>query len=272
MSPKILNVHFRGICTHFRGIVPGVPHRTVLPDAASMRTGSITVGKGPVKDYTLPPHYPFISTVSRQTIDVPGLIKRGKIIGGVRLQIVNAVEKVLEYDDEFKRIPALADYVTDYVPSTEVVHGGRARCYFDIFSGHVSSEKKRHERHATIRIRTDGTPLLQVTPLLESSESPAHVWRIELQSEKLVFMNGTKACGGKYSIYDFLLNYLTAQRGIPHTVTSGFPLDHGVLSDDTMTDFRFTSEEEFVPPSPAELIRCLDNEGEHPMCSDSRYP
>lgn len=269
MPQTTLTVHFRGICTHFRGVVPGVPHRTVIPDASPMRSGRVKVGDRPVEQYTLPPHYPVIGA---DKIEIPGFIEKRKIVNGVRMEIVNAIGPLCYDKEEFERIPALADYVDQYRPSTEVVHGGRARCYFDVFRGHVSSELRGKERHATIKMWTDGKPVLQVTPLVfEPPQSPS-VWTFELDSDTLVFMNGTKACGGPYSSHDFLLNYLTEQGGIPHAVSSDFPLGELIAGNDDAGLRHFTSEEDFVPPPAEELTRCVHNEGELVMCSDSRYP
>jgi hypothetical protein len=246
MAEETLTVHFRGICTHFHGVVPGIPHRTVLPDASAARTGTIRIGDKPVKPYTIHPHFPLISTSSKQIIDVEGLINEGKIIKGVRLEIVNVLDEALSYKERYKQVPPLTKYVSNYVPSMDVVYGGRALCYFDFFAGLVSSEKKHGERHATIRVRTDGPPILQVTPLVvESPVSPAPICRLTLESEELTFKNISHSCGEKSSKYDFLLNYLTAQAGIPHSVTLDFPVKE---------------------------MRPDCDEAELPMCSDTRYP
>ena len=274
MSTHTLTVRFHGICTHFRDVIAGVPHRTVFPDATPWRRGRVNIGHQPERDYTILPHFTVICT-PEGSINVPPLIHSGRIVRGVRLQIVNATGE-LTYDDSFEDIPALTDYVPHYRPSTEVVHGGRAMCYFDVFSGRVTTEVIKNERHTVITMPTNGTPVLQVTPLVaEFPVQPAFVWTHELDSPMLTVMSASRQCR-KHSSLDFLLNYLTGQGGIPHAVKSTFPLAERQSDSSRPAEPRhIISEEDLVPPPPEDLCRCLGaavEEGELLMCSDSRYP
>ncbi|HYO75354.1 MAG TPA: hypothetical protein VE010_02730 [Thermoanaerobaculia bacterium] len=228
------------------------------------------IGDGEEQHYTIRPHYAAIRT-PKDDIDIPHHIENGTIVRGVRLQIVNAIGPLC-YDD-FEALPALDHYVEHYRPSAEVVHGGRAQCYFDLFSGHVTTELIKKERHAVITIHTKGKPLLQISPLVVESPVPHHkVWRIPLDSHTLTFMNASRNCPKRSSL-DFLLNYLTGEGGIPHAVTADFPAEewHPDASQSRQAQ-RAISEEDLVPPTAEELFRDVGGEGELPMCSDSRYP
>ncbi|HEX2061025.1 MAG TPA: hypothetical protein VHK90_09815, partial [Thermoanaerobaculia bacterium] len=151
-----------------------------------------------------------------------------------------------------------------YRPSTEVVHGGRARLYFDFFSGRVTTETRKKAIHVRIEIRTKGTPILQVTRLIAEEPSDSEdVRRFPLESGELIIANWGNACK-KRSSFDFLLNYLTAQGGIPHVVSEDFPLEEDLSAP--------ANPDPFADPPIEQLIDCLDNEGDLPMCSDSRYP
>lgn len=269
MSEHTLTVKFRGICTHFRDVVPGVPHRTVFPDATPLRTGRVRIGHGPETNYTIAPHYLAIET--KKALDIESFIEKGTVVRGVRLQIANAVPG-LAYDDSFEDIPALTDYVPHYRPSTEVVHAGRAMAYFDLFSGDVSTEMQGQERHVVVTMRTHGRPVLQVTPLVvELPLAASAVWTRALHSSTLTFMNASRDCVKRSSL-DFLLNFLTGEGGIPHAVTADFPLGPWEPEDAPRGEAQSSvSEDDLVPPTAEELFNCV-NEGELPMCSDTRYP
>lgn len=264
MSDQTLTVKFRGICTHFRGIVPGIPHRVVLPDASPMRGGRLKVGEKPIEDYTIYPHTAIVFPERGEPIEYREFIEDCKIRRGVRLEIVNTVGR-LEYDeDAFGKVPALTAFVEHYRPSTEVVHGGRARCYFDLFSGRVTTYEVGEEIHVQAEIRTKGAPVLQITPLMiEPPYEPEEMSRITLDTNELIVASSGPSCG-KTSPYDFLLNYLTAEGGLPHAVSKDFPV--GEVST-APVDF-----DPFADLSREQIIKFLYGEAHTAMCSDSRYP
>lgn len=270
---KKLSVHFHGICTHFRGIVAGVPHRVVLPDAMMIQGGTIDVGNEPPQAYVFHPHMPFLAPEEGATLDVnvPGYIAGGFIIGGVRLQIVNAVHDSVTYPDNAfdNQIPSLTQFVRNYRPSNEVVYGGRAKCYFDVFSGEVKTRDKGSAHHTVIDIHTHGHPVLQVTPLIGDPEaSTAPAWHFELRTKVLKVANFCTSSDE----FDFLLNYLTAEGGIPRAVSQGFPLELP-SSPPGGSDMAVMRPEGLNAALMAELVRhVVADEGTSAACSDSRYP
>ena len=86
MPIQTLEIHFKGICTHFHNnFISGFPHRVVLPNASHVVPGLLT---GPFVDdpgnpdnwlpYVLLPHVPLISIENLPSGDVspfttPGL-------------------------------------------------------------------------------------------------------------------------------------------------------------------------------------------------------
>src|SRR3954462_62336 len=108
MAIQMLEIDFRGICTHFHhNFVPGIPHRVVLPKATDIFPGLLT---GPFPELLNPPHDPsnpdswityylmphvpiiLIPSISMadQPFNTPGLFAKtypGYLITPVRLQI-----------------------------------------------------------------------------------------------------------------------------------------------------------------------------------------
>jgi hypothetical protein len=57
----LLKIHFRGICVHFRHLVPAIPHRVVLPNATALRFGLVDMpGASRTLPYVLAPHFPML--------------------------------------------------------------------------------------------------------------------------------------------------------------------------------------------------------------------
>lgn len=277
MQHRKLSIHFHGICTHFRGIVPGVPHRVVLPDAMAIRSGSVTVGTDAPANYMFSPHVPLLLPGKGGSLQgQAGFVGGGFIFNGVRVQVANALDSELTYPaGAFNtHIPSLSKYLPNYRPSTEVVYGGRASAYFDVFAGEVKTRHKGHAHHTVIDIHTDGDPVLQVTPLIgfpDAETAPA--WQIKVVDTDVIKV--ANFCRDSNE-FDFLLNYLTAEGGLPRFVNAGFPLE-------TKTSLQSVDREAMLRPggldaaAVAGIAAALDvvptpDEGTSLACSDSRYP
>jgi hypothetical protein len=252
-----LTLQFRGICTHFRyGVVAGVPHRVVLPDATRFATGFLNVHDQNPHDavlYYLTPHFASLEVRSRDGLpagvdltvppgagDADSLIHQGSIMEAVRLQVLNATNTEMSYDGN---VPSLTDFHPDYNISNDVVLGGRAACYFDLFGGKfaVTLSLPPSPPLVSIRIETSGAPVLLVTPLTpaphltrgatvksyplpltnpgdaEDADVTLFVRNLETASE---YHSGAEQKGGEY---DYLLHYLTAQGGIPRVIKTRVP-------------------------------------------------
>jgi hypothetical protein len=276
MRHRKLSIHFHGICTHFRGIVPGVPHRVVLADTMSILGGAITVGTNPAAPYMFSPHIPLLLPGKGGSLkgEAPGYLDGGLITNGIRLQILNARDKELTYPDQaFENdIPSLSTFMPTYRPSTEVVYAGRASAYFDVFAGEVRTRSKGQAYHTAIDVHTDGDPILLVTPLAgDPHASPAPSFQLTVTGTEVLKV-------ANYCLdtneFDFLLNYVTAEGGIPRVVNAGFPLEQpGVAAP--------ADREAMLRPGGlnaallAELEAALYFEefiGTSLACSDSRYP
>lgn len=218
-----LTIHFRGACTHFRNVVPGVPHRVVLVDGTAARFGIVAVHGGAYEKYILFPHAPFLfddqPQRGRRGVNVRGCIDEGHIYSGVQLDVANASRAPLRYDDNFTRIPPIAEYADDYEVSPDVVMDGNAACYFDFSSGDVRSETIGEALHGVVTVQTDGDPVVRVTPLAERRRGGrAHELRVA-SGTNLFVENGDMARPEPYAPFDFLLHFLTAKRGIPRMLT-----------------------------------------------------
>ena len=213
-----VTVEFRGICTHFRNAVPGVPHRVVLPQTSSWRPGGfVAPGIDTPREYLLPPHFPYIygkeaEQGKRHLLDGPG-IKNGFIEVGLRLQIANAIGETLDYDPLFDtEVPRVADFVEYYRYSDGVVIGGRAACYFDVFRGAVRSTLHGEAYRTVITIQTDGPPRLQVTLLDRQRREGPSVAELPLEPYLVV---GNSGIGCSDPNIDFLWHLLTSDASIP---------------------------------------------------------
>ncbi|HEX7150307.1 MAG TPA: hypothetical protein VF618_02380 [Thermoanaerobaculia bacterium] len=227
-----LTVHFHGICTHFIGIVPGIPHRVVLPDATALQLGIVNVADSG-GTYFLMPHFSILrmtNTVIQQTIGIPGAIDGGNIIDGVRLQVANPSRVGNHYDDSFiAGVPRLKDFVDQYAYSEEVVIGGRAAVYFDLFSAVFVVPFPEPQTQATdviATIDTIGAPELLVTTFRGGPAArfnlAAHPEDDDAEVELLVANQGMD-CFAPTNQLDFLLHYLTARTGIPRQLRSPTP-------------------------------------------------
>lgn len=241
-----VTIHFDGICTHFRGIVPGVPHRVVLPDAKDARTGKIQVGDDESVPYDIPSHRAkLMSGNNPVAVTIDDLIVDGVLQEGVRLQVANPVAgQSLTYpaDGLYDQMPPLTAFLSGYRPSADAVLGGDAICYFDFFEGVVTTttDGPGGPTHTCITVQTNGAPTLQVAPLHgDPTAGTVHALR-PVPVPSVVSIENFCEHGGEF---DFLLNYLTAEGGIPPKVGAGFPRE----------------------PT-------IEGEGTSAACSDSRYP
>lgn len=288
MSDKKLTIHFRGVCAHFRGTVPGVPHRVVLPDASALRRGTIMIDND-AHDYVLLPHTARVSPgrpskPTGQEITIPGLIENGQICGGVRLEIINATGP-LRYEEvsapepetgDYDGIPKLTDVDPLYYPSAETVFGGRAMCYLDVFHGRIRSVFEGEARHAAIDLTTEGTPCLQVTPLAGNpGDVEPKVHRIRIETGHLTIGNTGPHCPSSGD-FDFLLNFLTAYGGIPsHLPKRSVYLPQEPVDARAMAECVAQAAAGFTQFR-ADLSKLpmgkVGDDGPTPACSDTRYP
>jgi hypothetical protein len=286
-----LTIRFAGICTHFRyGTAAGVSHRVVLPDASRFSSDLVTIAESPVPEpilYYLMPHFPQLEVEKGQVpLNVPPFeqngsmaVKDGDVVIGIRLQVMNAIDREMSYADE--ETPRLASFVHRYTFSTDVVLLGRAACYFDLYGGTVYSRVvPGGARQTYVDVTTDGPPELLVTPLA-SSTSPITAARLLLGDEpeitlivkNLEVADRERKLDHQGGAFDFLLHYLTATGGIPRTFKSMTPgmQPHNLVSatrEDLARALAGMSDILRYPP-PRKLIHPDDLT---PSCADSQYP
>ncbi|MCU1231994.1 MAG: hypothetical protein JWO97_4878 [Acidobacteria bacterium] len=213
----MLTINFLGICGHYRDVVPGLPHRVVLPNASQIHIGLLNVGLEQEVPYYLLPHYVMLRAGSIP-LTVPGIAKYGWVYSSVRLQVLNAVDQPLSYDSSYYETRPIEDFVPRFEYSQEVVLGGRAAAYFDVHGGVVSSSRGAGGAgYTTIAIQTDGKPKLGLTPF-DSTTTVA----IEIE-DTLTVGNVDFDSNNEDGPFDFLLHYLAAERGIPRTLSFPTP-------------------------------------------------
>jgi hypothetical protein len=276
-----VTITFNGVCSHFIGIVPGVPHRVVLPQTTVNYVGRMMLpGQNGLKSFTLPPHYAVVANAgSKEKINaLPGVID-DFIYTGVRMQIVNACDEELRYGDDgpankntsIPDVPHIAQYVDQYRYSEDVVLGGRAKCYFDVFRGVVRSETLHKGAIRTvITMKTNGPPLLQITPLARSNDA-SQPWFVEVPvSDKLYVSNANGECADE-GRFDFLWHFLTEQASLPLQLTKPLPGFDGVECDPTkLADaYRKLLSTGGVPDMPASDLAMIETSA---SCSNSQYP
>ncbi len=317
MSTEIytLNINFRGICTHFRNVVPGIPHRVVLPSAEAIRFGIVhcppfeTFATPP--DYYLTPHFSLLSTPGGPIPDIDGILlssantgnpninpNNSYLIGAARIQVANPVDDAGQpaYSSSYTTTKSLREFVPDYEYSEEVVQGGRATCYFDIFNGQIGSGLTADGASSvSIQMSTDGPPQLWVMPIQPlTAGTPPQL--LQLAPDLLGVSTVTLTVGNLElnsaetddPQFDYLLHYLTASGGIPRVIAKWTP---------GMTDPKPHTVAEFAagingfatiinPPVTGgtgqsattrleallAAIAKINPDDVTPSCSDSRYP
>jgi hypothetical protein len=289
-----LTIRFAGICTHFRhGAAAGVPHRVVLADASRFLSDLVTVAESPTAEpilYYLMPHFAQLEVVGvvgeRDPLNVPPFepggsmaVKNGDVATGIRLQVVNAVDREMTYADE--DTPKLVSYVHRYTLSTDVVLQGRAAVYFDLYGGKIYSRlNKGGARQTYVDLTTDGPPELLVTPLAAST-SPITAARLLLGDEPVVTLNVKNLEEADREVkldhqggaFDFLLHYLTATGGIPQSFKSLTPgmLPHNLVSATREDLARALAGMSDILRNPARR-KLVHPDEVTPSCSDSQYP
>ena len=285
-----LTITFRGICVHFHGIVPGIPHRVVLPNASAVRFGIVRLPPDllePAKEvafYTMP-HLAVMGELSPEGLT--------QLLNGSRVEVANAVGPDFSWTEgpEF----AIAQYVPQFAFSEEVVFGGNAACYFDVFKGHGHSEGTGNEPRITVvEIETDGPPRIRITPFQQSNvEVPPREETIN--SGQLIVSNLDIDPSVEDGPFDFLLNYLVARNGIPTVLkerTPGMPLNppaltlHDVgeklqdlgkaLENAQLLETRLQAVSNLIlsggRPTRALLRHVTEMVVDNQACSDSHYP
>jgi hypothetical protein len=275
MSTNTVTIRFAGICTHFRDIVPAVPHRVVLPNATAIRFGLIHLDwSGETVAYYLTPHFPFLRTPKNvEHLDVPDVMEGGYFYACAGLKVLNAVDDALTYAPSFDQTPPITSFVSHYSFSDDVLGGGRAACYFDLSAGKVRSETvPGGATQVVIEIQTDGPPMLSITPF----RSTAPATTLTLDSDELLVANLEIDRQDADPPFDYLLHYLTDRTGIPTRLTQPTP---------GMGPTPPSSTQESVAkalhglarvvasgkPTPQQLASINPNDI-GPSCADTRYP
>lgn len=232
-----LEVIFSGVSTHFRnGVVAGIPHRAVLPDASHFFTDYISIGSADQLLYYLNPHFAQLEIGSEQVdFTIPGLMtKNGYVRSGVRLQVGNGIPNGdLRTTDCLMEKQSLSTYAPSYEYSSDVVVGGRAACYFDFDYGCAKWLKPELPLipawRFSITVETEGYPWLLVTPLNATADAPSFT-RLELGKSphvtlrvKNVELHREESADENLGEFDFLFHYLTARGGIPKRVVAKTP-------------------------------------------------
>ena len=279
-----LSVCFRGICANFRGVVPGAPHRVVLPNAAAVRFGVCEVPGLPAEDWIVMPHLAFMYVENQgvqQQLNVPGAMRHGWISRPVQLQILNAkTESGLSYAPSYDTIPSLREYVNHYQYSPDIVLGGRGICQFDLISGDLSMKLHGEAMQMVANVATDGDPVIRVTPL-SIVDGTVRSTDLTLPSvTSLLVGNLSLECGNPDAgSYDFLLHFLTATSGIPADLKAlppGWPKeDQEVQETDPVPCLTELLSTGYPHPERFDVLGTLPrivDVGVRISCSDSRYP
>lgn len=236
MTRHSLTIEFAGICTHFmNGVVAGVPHRVVLPDATRFTTGYVSVADTDPSRvlYYVTPHFAHLAVPWDETnLNIPGLIDSGWIESGVRLQIVNACDTEMNYDGvDFGAFRSVTEFLPDYSYSSDVVLNGRAACYLDVYGGKLVTRPPLvvgSPIQVVLEVETEGPPQLLITPLAPApgSEPPKSHLR-HLHGDTLGVRNleplATLGDEEQEGSFDYLLHYLTARGGIPQSIVAKTP-------------------------------------------------
>lgn len=293
-----LDIHFRGICSHFYdNVLPGVPHRVVLPDATAIRPGLLTGPDTLVKKskdpmdwlmYVLLPHFAMVQCATAPSLNVDGILLDGLIFTSARLVVSNVIETTVTYPPPeelpppsnpditylpFEDVPALHSFVSHYAYSNDVVLGGRASAYFDLYGGQVFAFQDGESKRVAARVMTAGPPQLRITPLM-IKDMPLPTTIIPLTSDpqtrhaEMIIANAAMSC--IEAEYDFLLHYLTSTAGIPRALKQTLPGMHGggLDMEEVLTVIKELLTGKFPLPIPGP-IEDIDLQA---SCSDSRYP
>jgi hypothetical protein len=232
IGKKKLFIEFRGVCTHFHSnILPGIPHRVVIPDGTPKRSGLLALTTGdPDADWTsyeLEPHRTMI-TMKDWTFTHEGLVDQNELFTRSALRIENAVGDPIAYAKTFyDEVPSLTHYVDNFTYATSVVLEGRASAYFDFHSGvKFGAYIEGSEIRVTAEVQTYGTPRLRITAFSEG-DPRGRTACVELpgtnKNKPLVIANVAEHYASIDGKYDFILHYLTERGGIPRFLKGALP-------------------------------------------------
>lgn len=241
MTTHYLRIETHGICTHFtRGVVSGVPHRVVLPNATHIQAQRIAVADGSPVLYYLTPHFAQLDVPGGPELTIEGVLRYGDFLTGARLQVINCIDQRIEYG--LDQAPNLSEFDPHYTISDDVVLQGRAACYFDVYGGVVTYNPPPKTRpdgagFFSIDLCTDGPPELLVTPLSQWSGNSQDSYRQRLGEStdrsapvmlKVLNVELAREIPAEQELgsFDFLLHYLTARGGIPDWIKARTPGMH----------------------------------------------
>ena len=221
-----LTIILAGICTQFHnGILPGIVHRAVFPQAFLFELGSLKLPDDNPMTYYFMPHLTFV------TNGRPGTWV--KALNGATLTIPNAIGPEYQFtgDDRF----SLKTYVPnpdDLFPDDEVClnkNANYANCYFDLDVGEFTSQHELDDgpRFTQVEIETDGDPHLLITKFGEQ-----HGESIPIDSDTLVVTNLDYQTDISDIQFDFLMNYLTMRGGMPRSIVEKVP---GLIEPQSVT-------------------------------------
>jgi len=226
-----LKIEFHGICVHFMDIVPGVSHRVVLPNAIGVQFGKVHVmDSEPVTSpapYYLLPHYAYLKTTAEAD---------PTILEGVHLRILNAKRQPRHYPEKIFEPYRLSHYVPRTIGySNEVVLGGRAAAYFDFHGGDwATPTTERGARYTTVELETHGPAKIAITPF-PGSLATARTEIVKVDEGWISVGNIDVDSVDEDVEFDFLLNYLVTQEGIPEVLTRAVPGMPGGVPPSMMT-------------------------------------
>ncbi len=291
-----LTVTFSGICTHFHNCItppggPTIPMRSVLPNALGVRFGAVQpptptgVPPPPLAAYYLMPHGAQFSYDG----------SKPQLLYGATIEVLNVdkTQQAFTFDWSLDGYH-LTNYAPDAVPSPGVVLDRRAACYFDFYfgSGKVVPNKDYPlmlTTQVTVPITGDGPPQILITPFTGSPMGPAPLPIIETYNLFVANQDFDFDQNLEDKSFDFMLNYLVTEAGLPQVLTINTPgmidplpeLTLAVLGQ-KMIDLgnaikalpqSVSSQNEKIPV--AELLASLaihNLEDLDQSCSDSHYP
>lgn len=226
-----LTINFHGICVNFANVIPGVPHRIVLPDAMGVRFGTVQTSGQPAAAYYLLPHYAFIRAEPASEIAGASFVKP---IDRVHVRILNeSRHRKMEYPSVGGVMPySLSHYAGNTMTfSDEVVLGGRAACYFDFDRGTVGYKATPLGAvYTSVEVETDGPPELLIRSFPDSPGGAVSEQLTLSEARVLTVANVDFDLADEDDNVDFLLNYLVARNGIPKVLAHPVPGMPGLQS------------------------------------------
>ena len=199
----------------------------------------------------------------------------------MRLTVANAIDPSLTFTDSegdgggISGVPHISEYARQYRYSDDVVLGGDALCYFDVFRGTVSTSMNGDAIQTVVTMATNGIPRLSITPLRAWNLVEGGGSAVNDAYVGSTLLVGNQSLPGIDTQYDFLLHLLTAQGGIPqHLPQPPFGFDGSIEpfnQRNTVDQFASTlshlsSGVPDIDPSQLAAVLTLAS------CSPSQYP